>query len=498
MSSTVRDTSQHTDVDGQTVASPPPAPELSRRRFLASAGALGAGALVAAPGGRSSALAAPAAQEQVEITIHVGAAGIKEEATSDRPGEGKFGNYWAVEVYSTYLEQFMAENPDIKVTVDWFPGRPFSEKILAKKAAGQLKDIVHGLGIPLDMAAKNEIYRPLDELIEAANFDLGQYFPEVINALRFDPATGKRGDGAPLYALPTSVSPGAVILYYNAEMFAQKGIAPPTSDMSWDDLLQTAIQMTERQEGAEVADVYGWLVSPFWFREVTDSWLRDFGADMIDETGAKALLNTEEAKAAFRFIYDAIYEHKVSPRPDQLDAMGGYKNMFLQQKVAMYRLPPFGVLATSAMPLEGEEGYFEWGAVAMPKGPSGVRGTSLAPSFIGMTPYSEHPEEAFKVLAWVTNKEAGVLECFVAAMCGARPDVREDERVKQSPLLGVVNPLVPEARQPRYAANGRDAEAFDAMAIELDKLLNDQVKPDDAFFDNMNEAVQEVLDKPAS
>ena len=207
-------------------------------------------------------------------------------------------------------------------------------------------------------------------------------------------------------------------------------------------------------------------------------------------------MNTKEAKAAFQFIYDGIFTHQVAPRLDQLTALGQYKNMFIQQKLAMFRLAPWGILAISDAPNKGEQGYFEWNAIAMPKGPSGQRGSHLGSSYIGLTPASKNPEAAFKVLDWVTNKEASILNCFNAGMCGPRPDIQDDVRVKQSKYLQTVNPLLAEAKAPNFAANGRDSEAGGIMTKELDKLLNKQAEPSDAFFDNMNKLVQDVLDRP--
>lgn len=490
----VEQADQSDSISGAPADCPAIEPGISRRQLLASGGALGAGIMLPAAAARM-APAAAAAQETVEIVVAVSTA-LEEDALAGNPGEGNFGTWWEVEVFKTHLQTYAEAHPELKVTVDWFEGRPIDEKIFAKKVAGQLGDIVHGLSLPLDVAAKNEIYRPLDDLVEAANFDLGQYAQSAIDALRYDPATGKRGAGSPLYALPTQGNPGATILFYNADMFAAKGVAAPTSDMSWDALVQLAVQMTERKEGEDVADVYGWLVSPFFFVDIFVTYLRDFGGDMYDETGTKATLNTPEAKAAFTFIYDAIYTQEFSPRPDILASLGQYKAMFLQQKLAMFRLAPWGVLATSDLPGEGEEGHFKWSAIAMPAGPSGQRGSSLGASFIGLTPDSEHPAEAFDVLAWVTNKDAGVLQCFNAGMCTPRADVLEDERVKQSEYLAVANQTLESAITPRYAANGRDSEAFGALGTEFDKLINDQVKPDDAFFDNLNKLVQDVLDQP--
>lgn len=473
-----------------TPAAAPTAPAAAASTPAAAASTPAAAASNPAP------TAKPATSGTVRIQIDIGAAGIKDEAVTGRPGEGKFGTWYEMEVFTSHLDTFNAQNPTVKAEVDWFAGRPFDQKLLARKAAGQLGDIVHGLGLPIDVAARNEIWRPLDDLVKNQSFDLKQYYATSTEVLRFDPKTGKHGGTTPLYGLPTISYGGSVVLFYNAAMFDKKGVKPPTTDMSFDDLAKTGAQMTERKQGAEVADVYGWLLSPFWGGDLTYTWIRDFGGEPIDKDGTKAMLSSPEAMAAFQFIYNGIYKDKVSPRPDQLQAMGQYKNMFLQQKLAMFRLAPWGVLATSDMPLKGEKGYFDWAAVRMPKGPSGQRGSWLTSSSIGMTPNSKYPDEAFKVLAWVTNKDAGVLQCFNAGGCGPRPDVLEDEKVKANTYLAITNAAVAEARGPYFAANGRDSEYGGILNKEIDKLLNDQVKPDKAFFDNLTKLVQDVLDKP--
>ena len=162
----------------------------------------------------------------------------------------------------------------------------------------------------------------------------------------------------------------------------EEGVKLPTAEMSFDDLVQTALKMTERQGSADVASVYGFL-EPADGGDIMASWVRDFGGELLSADGKKALLSTPEVQSAWQFIYDLIYKHKVHPRPDTLKALGDYKNVFVQQKNPMFRHPPWGSLATSELPTR-EKGGFDWDAVAMPKGPSGQRGSQLGGTLIGV------------------------------------------------------------------------------------------------------------------
>jgi hypothetical protein len=148
------------------------------------------------------------------------------------------------------------------------------------------------------------------------------------------------------------------------------------------------------------------------------------------------------------------------------------------------------------MPLKGQPGYFEWKASAMPAGPSGQHGSWFSVSYEAVTANTQYPDEAFKVVATLTDKEAGIAQCYNAAMCGARSDVYDDVDITKNDFLTQANSTVKTALPAYYTANGRDSEANTAFDKELDKILNNQAQPDQAWFDNTQKVVQAALDKP--
>jgi ABC-type glycerol-3-phosphate transport system substrate-binding protein len=427
----------------------------------------------------------------ITMTVHVNSA-VKEEGMT-KPGEGRFGSWYERMQYEEHAPKYTDKNPNVKVVIDWWVDTG-PAKILATKAAGQLGDLVHSLRVPFDVMARNELIRPIDDLVKGNNLDLKQWFPNVLDTLRFDVKTAKRGTGAPLMGLPTVAYPGAGVLFLNPSMFEKKGVKLPTSDMSFDQLVETAVKMTERPGNADIASVYGFL-TPFYGGDIMTSWVRDFGGELLSPDGKKATINTPEVQTTWQFIYDLIYKHKVHPRPDTLTALGQYKNMFVQQKLPMFRLPPWGSLATSELP-EKDKGGFDWDAIAMPPGPSGKRGSQLGATSLGVTPNSKYPDVALDLLAHIVNKDGAWYMCFNSGNCGPRADVLEDPRVKGNKFLQMTGKLLPEARLAHYAANGRDGEVGSTWSKEFDKLLNDQAKVDSAFLANVNKLTQDVLDKP--
>jgi ABC-type glycerol-3-phosphate transport system substrate-binding protein len=99
------------------------------------------------------------------------------------------------------------------------------------------------------------------------------------------------------------------------------------------------------------------------------------------------------------------------------------------------------------------------------------------------------------LLKWMTNKESGVLMCGIG-LCGARPDVYDDQRVKANQRQALFNRLVAEAAPFRGPANLRQVELADVTGQTMSALWSGSAKPDDAFVNDTNAKIQQLLDKP--
>jgi multiple sugar transport system substrate-binding protein len=69
---------------------------------------------------------------------------------------------------------------------------------------------------------------------ESGELSAEAFFPQLMEPMRV---------GDQVFVLPVSVDP--VMLFYNVAMFAEKGVAPPTADWTWDDLLEAAVRLAE-------------------------------------------------------------------------------------------------------------------------------------------------------------------------------------------------------------------------------------------------------------
>ena len=90
----------------------------------------------------------------------------------------------------------------------------------------------------------------------------------------------------------------AAMIYYNKDLFDKKGVAYPTADWTWDDMLEKAKVLAYDETGDGVNDYIG--IS--WAGNITLGWLPmmlSFGLEPIDETYTKAQIDTPEVKRAW-------------------------------------------------------------------------------------------------------------------------------------------------------------------------------------------------------
>lgn len=429
----------------------------------------------------------PSGGEIANLTIHF-LSGVLTEPTGVEQAK----------VYTVHLAEMQDQNPNIRVRLSPIPGGPeYRQKIAVLAAAGQVGDVMQSPeGAPAPEYARLGIIQPVDKLAASSKFDLGAYLPDPIKLLRYDKAANAAGQGD-LWALPSSVSPNLSMLIFNKTLFDKAGLAPPTENTTLEQLISAAEKLTKTDASSPVAGI---LYDPFYQYFGGYGWAscytRDFGGEIVDTSGTKAVLNSPESKAAYRLLADLI-KKRVQPRKDQLESVvGDYRTGFWNQRVAMFRNGPWSAGVLSLIPKKDDKPAFEAGIVPWVKGPSGKRGSWLSTWWFGVSSTTKWPEAAFQLAIWVTDKYSGIQNCKGAFQCGPRPDVVNDPEVQKNPILPIVNKVVAEASPPNFLKSWRDGEVGAILNTELEPLWQGNAEPTDAFFDAINKKIQAVLDKP--
>ncbi|HBX69978.1 MAG TPA: hypothetical protein DEH25_11540 [Chloroflexi bacterium] len=236
------------------------------------------------------------------------------------------------------VKVFEEENPHIKVSWIHTPEN-YTEKIMAMTAAGTPPDTAFIYNTEFQGYVKDglllDITDPLkaDPVVGAAN-----YFIEPQETERCTREGKWYGIGS------CWVAPH---IYYNADIFDQEGIEPPSNNpdeaWEWDYFLQIAKQLTidvngkhPGDDGFDADNIDRWAIDwPTWSIPLHAAIASNGGKWMDYETGLVAI-DQPEATQALQAIADLQLVHKVAPRATALSQLGMSNTQMLETgKLAM-------------------------------------------------------------------------------------------------------------------------------------------------------------------
>lgn len=269
--------------------------------------------------------------------------------------------------------------PNIQVNVLLVAG-DYDQKVQTMIAGGTPPDIMMIAENYQVYASKNQII-PLDDLIAANNVDMNErYSEDVANIMKYD---GK------YYGMLDRA--GAMVLFYNKDLFDQAGVAYPTTDWTQKELLDAAQKLTVKEGGKTVQ--WGYYPGSWW-----PQWMQlvyQNGGSLFDDN-TKPTFDTPEVRDALQLLNDMSFKYGTSPTPTEIADMGnvGADPLFAQGKIAMETT-----------------GFWNIGSLAKVEGINwditpvwGV--TNAFFNGLTITTTSKHQEEAFKVIEALTTLEA--------------------------------------------------------------------------------------------
>ena len=185
------------------------------------------------------------------------------------------------------IDGFMAEYGDkYNIEIDDTPWGEFQTKLnlsIASGTAPALYLMDSGYVTDAGYSGANEDLKPL--------IDRDLNADEYVSAL----LAGTDKDGH-VWGVPHAMN--ATMIFYNKDLFDKKGVAYPTADWTWDDMISKAQALSYDEDGDGKKDFYGLN----WAQNITLGWLpmmTSFGLEPIDETYTKAQFNTPEVKKAW-------------------------------------------------------------------------------------------------------------------------------------------------------------------------------------------------------
>jgi multiple sugar transport system substrate-binding protein len=345
---------------------------MSRRKFLQVAGTSAAGLLAAAcvaptPGGGAA---------------ESGAA----EATTLVFSSYTWSGYEAAmtEVINLWKE----ENAGIEVEGQ-FAAEDYWTKLQTQMASGVTPDVgIADYGRTVSYA-KTGTLLPLDDYIARDGFDLEQFIPAAVAQYRWREGDfDSGGEGGTMYGLPSDAQ--GFIFAYNKTRFDEAGVAYPTDDWTWDDLVEAAVALTNAD-----ADQWG-VAAPGLGTLLRGNFIYAAGGEFITPDFTEMTLDAEATVAAYQWVWDLIYTHNAAARPNPSQQV----NPFMSGQTAMYFDGVWWIADLASIT------DFEWDLAMFPKHPqTGMRTTSLESDGWWAFAASQNPDLAWNLVAYLGNAE---------------------------------------------------------------------------------------------
>ncbi|MCX5758300.1 MAG: sugar ABC transporter substrate-binding protein [Candidatus Hydrogenedentes bacterium] len=283
--------------------------------------------------------------------------------------------------YGEYLAQrYMEENPDVYVNLILTPD-PYRK--LQVMIAGRTTPDVAWLGVGWQQFA--DALMPVDARVAADPAVRAEdYFPRLWQAIQWRGTTE---------ALPSSGQVG--VIYYNKDLFDEAGLAYPTADWTWDDMVRMARALTRDFDGDGTIDQYGLqlgqvYLAPFML----------YDGQIADPQWRTARVDTPVTRAILERYQALMYEDKVMPTPTTSQELGMLP-MFEAGRVAMHAASGYAIESFRKV-------QFDWDVVPFPwfefEGRR-YRATGLWEEEFAILRDTDVPEEAWRFARWCTGSD---------------------------------------------------------------------------------------------
>ena len=286
-------------------------------------------------------------------------------------------------VLRSLLDQFEADNADIRVIVDTVAYNVILEQLPIQVAAGEGPDMAR----ITDFAAFKGFYLDLRPLVADASYWEASFPEAVLNAMR----SGEDDNG--IYGFPNQFTISAP--YINATLFEQAGIDIPTGDVSWAEWTEVAAQVAEA-----TGTPYAIAIDRSGHRLAGP--LFSSGAVLFNADGT-ITVDTPGFREMSQLLID-WHNNGLTPAEVWIGSGGSYAaaaDFFINGQLVMYMSGSWQV-GRFARDI-GDA--FDWMVVPNPTGPGGSTGMPGGTAFVAFAE-TDHPAEVARVMDYLASVDA--------------------------------------------------------------------------------------------
>lgn len=281
------------------------------------------------------------------------------------------------------IKMWNKKNPKVQVVAELIDWNSYFEKIPVSIAAGSPPDVFSMLSIngKFQEYAHKGILKNLTPYFKS-EMKASDWLPSSIDSVTIQQK---------IAAIPAGLS-NAGFLFYNINLFQQRGLALP--DASWDlnDFTAAAKKLTKDTNGDGKADVFG--VEPFWSVNQLYDQMISAGGKIYNDASTKMDMSSPEITRILKWQMDLYINSKV---------MGG---SFATGKSAMFAGAPQWAIAT----INSVKGKFKTGLTFWPMDPITKQRRFESDSwYLSMPSNGKHTKEAWAFIKWFNTKDAHAL-----------------------------------------------------------------------------------------
>lgn len=320
----------------------------------------------------------------VFITLNLSGCGQSSEKEGITPIKIAFwGSPEEIDIITNSIKDWQTAHPNIRLIFEHTPYTGYDSKILTRIAGGAAPDIIATeVDYFVTFATKGVLEDLTPNLNATTAISKNDFFPSILDRFTVD---GK------IFAIPRDVAPFACV-FYNKKLFDEAGLAYPSDEWTWDDLLRSARALTKQDANGRTTQYgfYGWAWQNFVFGN---------GGSLVDNVKNPTRVTLDDPKTVqgLQFYADLINLYKVMPTPVALSNMGmGVDLMFASGRLGMFLS---GIWETP-----GLRNYnFEWDIAMFPKNNQGIRAFGSGGSGYAILKSSKHKKEAWEVIQALTG-----------------------------------------------------------------------------------------------
>lgn len=280
------------------------------------------------------------------------------------------------------IAQFEAAHPDINIETQHAPWATYFDRLQTQWAGGVSPDVMFLNNIP--SYASRGVLAPLDELVEQSGFDISGFHPDMLRIFMLE---GR------LYGFPRDND--TTVLYYNADLFDEAGVAYPDDSWNWSDLREAASALTQQDDAGRTLQ-YGIALEANKY----PNFVHQNGGSLFDDplNPTDFMLDEVAATDALQFIADLINVDGSAPSFDAQSQMGSTTELFSTGRVAM-------VMTNAARVPTFMDTGFNWNVAPLPMGPTGLRANTLGGAGYVMATEPEDPDASWTFLQFLSGPE---------------------------------------------------------------------------------------------